>query len=1764
MNFVASIVCLSLLLSAGDAVCAPVSSDLSWRVKYDDAGLVIQSTDPAGRTTAFSYEKDKDGAVIRMNRAPSDGKPVSVQLDTQSRPINMTDEVGSVDYEYDDFGRLRSVRRQGEPAISYENDSLGRLTQLCVGEFYRLSYAYDFLNRIESIETPAGVVRYEYWTGQGTVLRILPNGVKTIREYEANGGLRQLAHVDQGNRILAEYTYQYRPDGLIDSIRERSSRGDSTTRYHYDATGRLAQATGAAGADYQYGYDTLGNRTRESRGGKPVHTWETDAIGRLTSANGKPCAHDPSGNLTGYSIPAAPPASGGTPTLTSSPANPSVRQFSFTGEGLLKDVDEGKISYAYDGNGRLLRRKSGSRETKFIPDPASSFWKPLVMEEKEGKRTLIVWDESSPLMLFRDGKTQYLLHDHLGSVRLVVDGTGKVVDTLDYDPFGRPAGPVPTADFSPRFAGLFFDSEAQVYLTLSRAYAPDLARFLQPDPQKRIPYGSQKDLSLYAYCGGDPVNFVDRDGAEPVAIDSMQLWWKAFFRDFFSVGDERDRVVREILDNALQKTGGDLRAAYTEVHSWRYPNSYPGKPSYLDEFPNAAAPTINELQLAENRMYTRKYIGTGEDKGSSKDTFLGIPLQGVPAAVTTLVRIPGWWLAHNVGENYHISPSTFLRGVLHGDWSPSRSTDEPWVRQTTKTIPSQLRGIWEGLLDAYAKPSAVPSSSKQTFGVWDRSTSTLPITIEKPKPPYVNRLKRPDDDYPPPFPPPSDRFSWNIIRRDDPWRPGGGGALRSPALPSPVGGVYLGGGGKSLEGVGLLDGITLDANNNLVLLGKDGNDLKLPALRVDDVVTVFRSVYLHGEGPTVTIDPASKNPEESAMIIRHGKATEDTYAGWVLYEADRLMKGYTLGVDNKTGNDVVSNVPDYKSVLETIYFGSGDPEKIQKEGHWERFWIVPAEARRFEGPRRELTLMDVPLKVKTQSMKWEKGSLVDDLKKESSPGAKAFTAWFTRNYDSISGEQWLTPPPEAGIFNPVPVFSELRRIALITAIAEKLRDQGVPLPFWMRDYDVKLVPFEKTTPGLRVTRSNQKVNARIFGGVELSPATQDVKTYTTTSNLKSLPPETKESVQKSVKLAGDLEEALRASSLPSRPLESRKLEQAGGKAQAVSMPGAGTRALGPCRLEETDLSVPMSPGPPLRLARSFHSFFDPSGPWGKGWALDLPRLVEIPVPLHREGSSARFGTAVELVTPLNSVYARFSKIQKVPSLDNAELRVPDTDGPFLGLGGGKPKFLSSPTRVVLLKDGSTWHFSEGGLLAAIEDQARCTVYERDGSGKITRIVGLVGLQKEGEIVLRYGEGERLEAAEGKNGQGSESVRFRYDKDGRLAAVASGSGTLGYQYQGPWVSRITWQAAGDKGTSPKEELLRSFEYGSNGQLVAETRGDGSGARYATAQDARGTTLTRTDGAKSGREDLMRFDSAMRPVEARYADGTIAAWTYGSDGKAQLEIKEQGKPSTLLTETADGRHRTLQPAHGTQTDLEYDGAGRMVSVSQNGQILLQQTWNRNGLLEKSQNQAVAAWREYDAQGLLSRVILAPPQEKNQFKHFRATTYDRLGRPVEIKDHSGLQMGIQYGESGDPAGVRFNQNDKEYGVAIDRDKDGRTRSLRSSWGNMEYAYDAAGYLKTLKTDTQGQTATVQFQTGPLGALPQKIQNFDGGETLISYHDKGSLLGRPQKVTTPDGLALSYTYDPQGALSKVEVGPRAQLVLDHDAQGRATGLSWRGSESR
>lgn len=95
----------------------------------------------------------------------------------------------------------------------------------------------------------------------------------------------------------------------------------------------------------------------------------------------------------------------------------------------------------------------------------------------------------------------WLLADERGSIIAETSTTGAVVQVNSYDDYGVPAsGNVGRFGYT----GQLWLAEIGMYSYKNRIYHPGLARFLQPDP-----IGLAGGMNLYAYVGGDPINFTD-------------------------------------------------------------------------------------------------------------------------------------------------------------------------------------------------------------------------------------------------------------------------------------------------------------------------------------------------------------------------------------------------------------------------------------------------------------------------------------------------------------------------------------------------------------------------------------------------------------------------------------------------------------------------------------------------------------------------------------------------------------------------------------------------------------------------------------------------------------------------------------------------------------------------------------------------------------------------------------------------------------------------------------------------------------------------------------------------------------------------------------------------------------------------------------------------------------------------------------------------------------------------------------------------------
>ena len=130
-------------------------------------------------------------------------------------------------------------------------------------------------------------------------------------------------------------------------------------------------------------------------------------------------------------------------------------------------------------------------------------------------------------------QTRYLLHDHLGSTRVVLDSNNQVLGSFDYSPFGETtvsngtAGNV--ANVAYRYTGQEVNGALGTYNYHARHYDAGVGRFLGVDP-------ARYNASPYVYANDNPLNFVDQTGRHPI------LW--LISRDMLDIDIHLSRLKR--------------------------------------------------------------------------------------------------------------------------------------------------------------------------------------------------------------------------------------------------------------------------------------------------------------------------------------------------------------------------------------------------------------------------------------------------------------------------------------------------------------------------------------------------------------------------------------------------------------------------------------------------------------------------------------------------------------------------------------------------------------------------------------------------------------------------------------------------------------------------------------------------------------------------------------------------------------------------------------------------------------------------------------------------------------------------------------------------------------------------------------------------------------------------------------------------------------------------------------------------------------------
>ena len=108
-----------------------------------------------------------------------------------------------------------------------------------------------------------------------------------------------------------------------------------------------------------------------------------------------------------------------------------------------------------------------------------------------------------------------------GDIIAIYQGTTKVAEYA-YDAYGNctivsDTGGIGTANPF-RYRGYYWDNDLQLYYLMSRYYDPQTGRFINADSLEYLDPETIGGLNLYAYCGNNPVMYVDPTGHVTISL----------------------------------------------------------------------------------------------------------------------------------------------------------------------------------------------------------------------------------------------------------------------------------------------------------------------------------------------------------------------------------------------------------------------------------------------------------------------------------------------------------------------------------------------------------------------------------------------------------------------------------------------------------------------------------------------------------------------------------------------------------------------------------------------------------------------------------------------------------------------------------------------------------------------------------------------------------------------------------------------------------------------------------------------------------------------------------------------------------------------------------------------------------------------------------------------------------------------------------------------------------------------------------------------
>ena len=493
---------------------------------YDDMGRLHISQDKASKQNSYGYNElgtldstssaNPGDSIIARNYAFKNPFGASMVIDVRG---TYDDSVGQyqayineiTQYSYSPTGKLteqygRYAIDTGmddvdfNPYVYYQYDSTGNIVSALHGIVDNVNetiwgatthYEYD-KNRLSKVQIDGEDTRntadsvnvsYEYYDDgklKSVTYPALTDG-STLKSEYVYDGLSRLTCITnyKGTEVLSSYAYTYDNNSNILTTTENVGTTQNSIAYTYDKLNRIASVAGTKGADSYYEYDARGNRKANFE--------QIDFLSEESAI------------------------------------------FIYDAEDMLDRSQVGSdITYLeYSSNGyRYFKKENSSYPEYYVYDPegrlhAIAVAATLSMADGSTMNVMFpithyIWGLDRVLAKIdkTTNKSYYYLYNGHGDVVQIVDTSGVIKNTYDYDVWGNFLKKEETIENHFTYFGQTYDETTGLYYLRARYYDPTTGRFTQQDP-------AEDGYNWYIYCVHNPIAYVDDTGLRTYVLNGV-------------------------------------------------------------------------------------------------------------------------------------------------------------------------------------------------------------------------------------------------------------------------------------------------------------------------------------------------------------------------------------------------------------------------------------------------------------------------------------------------------------------------------------------------------------------------------------------------------------------------------------------------------------------------------------------------------------------------------------------------------------------------------------------------------------------------------------------------------------------------------------------------------------------------------------------------------------------------------------------------------------------------------------------------------------------------------------------------------------------------------------------------------------------------------------------------------------------------------------------------------------------------------------------